>query len=162
MPWIFPMPQRSLRRHALSERNASAFCLIHSGTVEKGRQQRSRPSGSPTWRSSHRSRSEASTYPRVRLSLLTACGLAGPGSAEAASRRRAPFLNSPCSFCRLRVGVREACYREFFELFNRPIQPEFRSRRCDRLLVIRISLFASAQRRNDEAPSTRVHLLSPG
>ena len=83
---------------------------------------------------------------------------AGPGSAEAASRRRAPFLNSPCSFCRLRVGVREACYREFFELFNRPIQPEFRSRRCDLLLVVRISLFASAQRRNDEAPSTRVQL----
>ena len=139
MPWIFPMMQRSLRRHALSERNASAFCLIHSGTVEKGRQQRSRPSGSPTCaRSSRRSRSEASTYPRVRLSLLTACGLCWTWlPAEAVSRRRAPFLNSPCSFCRLGVGVREACYGEFFELFNRPIQPEFRSRRCDLLLVAR-------------------------
>jgi len=72
---------------------------------------------------------------------------AGPGSAEAASRRRAPFLNSPCSFCRLRVGVREACYREFFELFNRPIQPEFRSRRCDLLLVARGPYLAVSERR---------------
>ncbi len=77
----------------------------------------------------------------------TACGLAGPGPAEAASRSRASFLNSPCSFCRLRVGVREACYREFFELFNRPIQPEFRSRRCDLLLVARGPYLAVCERR---------------
>ena len=36
-------------------------------TVEKGRQRRSRPSGSLTWRSSRRSRSKPSTYSIVRL-----------------------------------------------------------------------------------------------
>ena len=64
-----PMPKYScttkLRMARMSAYGISGLrAQTSSGTVEKGRQRRSHCS-------------EGSTYPRVRLSLLTACGLAG-------------------------------------------------------------------------------------
>ena len=52
------------------------------GSVEKDRQQRSRIF-------------VVLTYSRTRSARQKPCGLAGPGSAEAATRRQAAFLNTP-------------------------------------------------------------------